>query len=86
MKPCDTRAYLRHVGYGDVPRLSYNLYGEVGFKSGFVKTGEGSSSKGRFKLCGRQDPDIVKKREATEVRLQDSACPLTAVHSSDDDE
>lgn len=43
-------AYLRHVGYGYVARFSYNLYGETGFKSWLIKTGEGCTSKSGFKL------------------------------------
>lgn len=49
-------AYLGHVGNGYVARFPYNLYGEFGFKSWFVKTGEGCTSKGGFKLGRCQDP------------------------------
>lgn len=52
--------YRRHVGYGYVPRLSYDLYGEVGFEGRLIKTGKSPSSKGGFKLCGCQKPDIEK--------------------------
>lgn len=43
--------YLGHVGYGYVTWLSYHPYGEVGFEGRLIKTGEGSTSKGGFKLC-----------------------------------
>lgn len=70
MKPysCNDKAavviytqYLRHVGYGTVAWLSYDLYGEVGLEGRFIKTGEGSTSKGRFKLCGGHEPNNVNK-------------------------
>ncbi len=53
--------YLRHVGYGYVPWLSYDLYGEVGFEGGLVKTGESCTSKGSFKLRGCYNPDKENK-------------------------
>lgn len=49
--------YLRHVGYGHVAWFSYNLYGEIGFESRLIKTGEGCTSKGGFKLRGCQNPN-----------------------------
>lgn len=53
-------AYIRHVGNGDVARLPYNPYGEFCFKSWLIKTGEGRTSKGGFKLGRRQDPEESK--------------------------
>lgn len=53
--------YLRHVGYGNVTWLSYNPYGEVGFEGRLVKTGEGCTSKGGFKLRRGQNPKNVNK-------------------------
>lgn len=49
--------YLRHVGYGYVAWFSYDAYGEIGFKSRLIKTGEGCTCKGRLKLCGCQKPN-----------------------------
>lgn len=49
--------YLRHVGYGNVAWFSYHTYGEIGFESRLIKTGEGCTSKGGFKLSGCQNPD-----------------------------
>lgn len=63
--------YHWHVGYGYVARLSNNSYGEVGFEGGFVKTGEGFTSKSRFKLRGRQDSENVIKHK---VKVDQSWC------------
>jgi len=57
--------YRGHVGYGYVAWLSYNLYGEVGFEGGLIKTGEGRTCKGGFKLRGCQNPNNNSKRQVT---------------------
>lgn len=57
-------AYLGHVGNGYVARFPYNSYGEFGFKSWLVKTGEGYTSKGGFKLGRCQDPKERQKNGA----------------------
>lgn len=65
--------YNRHVGNGDVAWLPYYLYGEFCFKSRLIKTGEGRTSKGGFKLRGRHDSEEGKTHLGISVfRIQAS--------------
>lgn len=70
-------AYLRHVGDGNVARLSYNPHGEIGFESWFIETGESSSSKGGFKLRWCQNPNDSKINVLWSTKLCQDSMSLT---------
>ena len=80
-------AYIRHVGNGAVAWLPYNPYGEFCFESWLIKTGEGRTSKGGFKLGRRQDSEARKTNFGISL-FHIQACSRTfpwerAAHSPD---
>lgn len=84
---CCMCVHLRHVGYGYVTWLSDNPYGEVGFEGRLIKTGEGCTSKGGFKLRGCQDPDDVNNSGITRCKkarriIKAAVCRNLKINSS----